>query len=683
MPEVDMSALTEAIQNGISSGFTRVINEINAGNLRVGNSAGGPGGGNPGAPGGGSGGSGGTGSGPGGNTATPAATPESSAELEAAATTPPEVTGLEETLTSRAADVMKKFKEGIEGVFEDVIEMQGSWYVTQYQNLIRDLGPEVRKVSAEAFAAGDFSSIFNEGEKAAARSVRAMGNYAAELVKYDGLSLREISARRRDIIETFGDTNVNLLHQSTEAMERESIRFSNAMNISADETAQLIGVTFAETGEASEDILMQITQQASAVGDAVGLPLKVMAQGIKEVKLDMDTFTDMTVEGAARMVASLSQLGMSLQTFKGMMQPFRDFDSAATKMGDMSAIFGVQMDAMEMMYLANEDEEQFLHKMREQILDQGLDVESMSKTRQRALAEQLGMGVKEMKMFMNTGQVFADQSELQEASAEGAAKTQAETMEMLNNSMIAVTRSAQEMKAIVQNIQGLFAAPAYSQFAENMGKSQNAIIQSATNVEGISEHVRDVQTGLAELTADVSTNLSAMMSVSIPALDKFAGGIADSMKEGFTNLVTMAKEAAPAAFADLAHNTNADFVNSDASQNSWPVMFHGLARTFADTSVPGGQESRDFYTASVMSWGDMFVVAIDEAITKISDSVHFEGLIENFRDASLEINKIANDISVSMAAIESPNIQVTGATKISAELRLQISRWLLITLQKN
>ena len=49
-------------------------------------------------------------------------------------------------------------------------------------------------------------------------------------------------------------------------------------------------------------------------------------------------------------------------------------------MGDMSAMFGVQMDAMEMMYLANEDEEAFLHKMREQMMDQGVDVENMSKT---------------------------------------------------------------------------------------------------------------------------------------------------------------------------------------------------------------------------------------------------------------------------------------------------------------
>ena len=343
----------------------------------------------------------------------------------------PEITGVGETIATGVVNGAAKVLKVADIVFEDAIKKQQSFGFAQTANLIRDFGPQIRQVTQEAFKAGDFSAMFNEGEKAAAASVRSMLNYAAELHQYEGLDLDVIASARRDIIEGFGDANINLLQQHNAAMVKESIRFSNAMNISASETAELIAVSFAETGEASGDILTEITNQASAVGNTVGMPVKVMAQGIKEVKKDMDTFTDMTVEGAARMVASLGQLGMSIGTFKNLMQPFRDFDSAATKMGDLSAMFGVQMDAMEMMYLANEDEEQFLHKMREQLLDQGLDVESMSKTRQRALADQLGMSVREMKMFMATGQQFSDQSDLQAASQEGTTRTQADAMETL------------------------------------------------------------------------------------------------------------------------------------------------------------------------------------------------------------------------------------------------------------
>ena len=52
-----------------------------------------------------------------------------------------------------------------------------------------------------------------------------------------------------------------------------------------------------------------------------------------------------------------------------MTNKFMNFDSAAQKMGDLSALFGIQMDAMEMTYLANEDQEEFLFRMREEILD--------------------------------------------------------------------------------------------------------------------------------------------------------------------------------------------------------------------------------------------------------------------------------------------------------------------------
>lgn len=567
-----------------------------------------------------------------------------------------------ETLLTKSSEIIEDIASTFKGFFNDVVELQGTWYVTQYQNLIRDLGPEIRNVTQEAFTAGDFSAIFNEGEKAAARSVRSMADYANELVEYDGLALEEISRARRNIIETFGDTNVNLLHQSNAAMEKEAIRFSNAMNISADETAELIGVMFAETGEANEEILTDITNQAKVVGDAVGLPLKVMAQGIKEVKLDMDTFTDITVEGAARMVASLSQLGMSIGTFKNLMQPFRDFDSAATKMGDLSAMFGIQMDAMEMMYLANEDEEQFLHKLREQILDQGLDVESMSKTRQRALADQLGMGVKEMKMFMNTGQVFTDQADLQAESQEAATKTQADALETLNNSMVKVARSAEEMLAITQNIQGLFAAPSFSAAAEGIADVQGQIITAATNTEGLSKHIMSVQQSLASLTAEASSGLSEITQKSIPALEGYADTISDSLIESYDKLVDTNKSYSKQAIEQLASDTNANFVNSDASTNSWPVMFHELAKALGDPSVPGGQEARDFYAASVMSWGDIFIESIEQSIQNISDSVNFEGIVSDFKKASIEIKDIASKVAISMASISSPQIRVDGGT---------------------
>jgi hypothetical protein len=186
------------------------------------------------------------------------------------------------------------------------------------------------------------------------------------------------------------------------------------MGVSIESVSELIANSFAQTGEASSDVLMEITNNAKAMGKAVGMPLKRMSEAIIDIKKDMEVFTDITTESAARIVGSLAQLGLGLQSFSGLVTGYRSFDQAADKMGEISAVFGVQMDAMEMMYLANENEEEFLNRFREQILDQGIDVASMSKTKQRALADQLGMSIKEMKMFMDTGTRMTSQEDLED-----------------------------------------------------------------------------------------------------------------------------------------------------------------------------------------------------------------------------------------------------------------------------
>lgn len=654
--EFDLEDLSNRIQSAIQDGFTQAINEINRNGVlgaNTGQTTGGDtGGGDTG---------GGNGSGVGGQQGAQAATnlpPQN--EVIAAATA--DVVGAEPTAVAAVTKAGEVTKKTLEAFFEDAVELQGTWYVTQYQNLIRDLGPEIRNISAEEFAAGNFSNMFNEGEKAAAQSVRNMADYAKELVMFEGLEPEEISRRRRDIIETFGDTNINLLHQTNAAMEREAIRFSNAMNITADETAELIGVMFAETGEGSEEILTEITNQATTVGRAVGVPIKVMAEGIKEVKLDMDTFTDMTVEGAARMVASLSQLGMSIGTFKNLMQPFRDFDSAATKMGDLSAMFGVQMDAMEMMYLANEDEEQFLHKMREQLLDQGLDVENMSKTRQRALAEQLGMGVKEMKMFMNTGQIVADQAELQAASQAGATLDHADAMETLNNSMIKTTKNLDKMLAIVQNLQGLFSAPAISEYTESVAGIQAAVIDAQVNTVGLSGKIIEIQQMTANVSANAAQIAESLVSDTLPGMENFFDGLLEQVPAGWQAFAELFGISTEDAMGQAADSIEFSIEEQGLMANSWPEIFYKIGKMLADPSVPGGSEQKLFYENSVRSWGETISNALQEAISKIREAADFDELMTDFNSAATGISSAVTDINTSTDAINSPTLEVIGGS---------------------
>lgn len=238
----------------------------------------------------------------------------------------------------------------------------------------------------------------------------------------------EASKIFRDVLMDVAETNItlskSLKDQGKEEAERIAV-LSKRMGIQSNEMGNILRRQFAFTGEASSKIIEDLANVAVTVAETTGGSAEDLKDDIMDIMQDTKRFGDIGVDSAARIAGALNQLGLDFQTFQGITDQFMNFDSAAQKMGDLSALFGIQMDAMEMTYLANEDQEEFLFRMREEILDAGLDVENMSKTRQRALTDQLGLqSIEQMRQFMDTG-IQPDQMALE------AATTQAETMDGL------------------------------------------------------------------------------------------------------------------------------------------------------------------------------------------------------------------------------------------------------------
>mgnify|MGYP003641815398 CR=1 FL=1 len=195
----------------------------------------------------------------------------------------------------------------------------------------------------------------------------------------------------------------SLESQGKAEMERIAV-IRKRMGVDSDTMGDILRRQYAFTGEASSKIFEDIASVAVNLAKTTGGSAKDLKDDILDIMKDTNLFGDIGVDAAGRISASLNTLGLDFQTFKSMTNQFMNFDSAAEKMGDMSALFGIQMDAMEMTYLANEDQEEFLLRMREEVLDAGLDVENMSKTRQRALTDQLGLqSIEQMQQFMDTG----------------------------------------------------------------------------------------------------------------------------------------------------------------------------------------------------------------------------------------------------------------------------------------
>ena len=285
----------------------------------------------------------------------------------------------------------------------------------------------------------------------------------------------------------------------TEGVTQQALMFKQTMGFTGTEVATLLRRGYVESGETSEEILNNIAFHAAEMSEATGIPLKHLAHGIKEVMSDMQTFTTMTEAQAARLTASLMEMGVSMSGFEGMLTPFRDFSTAATKMGEISSIFGVQLDAMEMMYLANEDEEKFLHRMREDLIAQGVDMENMSGARQRVLSRTLGMSMEETRTFLSTGERLTSMSELQSASAKANARDQAEAFQLLKDQKMpqVFNASTQELRLMEVEI----------------AKNARSVLRMKENVAGVNEQLSKLaNTKIAKQFQDANAEIQKIGS---------------------------------------------------------------------------------------------------------------------------------------------------------------------------
>ena len=357
-------------------------------------------------------------------------------------------------LEEQSTSTMEKFKSvgsGISGVIGGMMEALGEGSKITFDNvanmneeldkevqIFRDIQKYYGGVSESAYAAGEAL------EGTASQALGAFQHLVMVSSAGEDMSLsiesgamkgkNALIALFRDpaeaanmfnqVLENVNQTNISLAKslesQGKAEMERIAI-IRKRMNITESEMGDMLRRQYAFTGEASSKIFEDIANVSVSLAKTTGGSAEDLKEDILDIMSDVDKFGDIGVDSAGRIAGALNQLGLDFQTFNRMTENFMNFDSAASKMGDLSALFGIQMDAMEMTYLANEDQEEFLFRMREEILDAGLDVENMSKTRQRALSDQLGMNVTQMQQFMREGELSADQAEM--TAATDAAET--------------------------------------------------------------------------------------------------------------------------------------------------------------------------------------------------------------------------------------------------------------------
>jgi len=411
----------------------------------------------------------------------------------------------------------------------------------------------------------------------------------------------------------------SLESQGKAEMERIAV-IRKRMGVESGTMSNILRRQYAFTGEASSKIFEDIASVSVNLAKTTGGSAKDLKDDILSIMEDTKLFGDIGVDAAGRIAASLNTLGLDFGTFQNMTNQFLNFDSAASKMGDLSALFGIQMDAMEMTYLANEDQEEFMHRMREEVLDAGLDVENMSKAKQRALTEQLGLNsIEQMQQFMDTG-IQIDQDALM-ASTDAA-------------------KDADGMKDAIEEFGGAFegASRGSAEFEKSLRNQARYILTVRKESEKSVQTIQDFR-----LSDEAKENARVLLNADLKMMQGFNGKILPVMKEA-------AQEAA---------NITASMVNKvTKAVGAGPMSNNTVA------NVSSAQDSKNIKSLEVAAnKNNETTVATNESITTLADTqerlqVDMTNLIETLnknQTTSVNITMDAGKLSNKLFSIQQEN----------------------------
>ena len=182
------------------------------------------------------------------------------------------------------------------------------------------------------------------------------------------------------------------LKTANESLATEMALFGTRMELTPRQTRTFVSRMIDLTGQASSDMLRDSSVYAQRVADATGDSGKEILTVMEQIIQESENFGNVLPEEAAKIAGTLRQLGIDFRDFNGMTQRYLNFESAARSVSALTSVFGVQIDAMEMMRLANEDQFTFLMRMRDSFLMTAKSVDDMSQAELRLIQSQLGLG---------------------------------------------------------------------------------------------------------------------------------------------------------------------------------------------------------------------------------------------------------------------------------------------------
>ena len=274
-----------------------------------------------------------------------------------------------------------------------------------------------------------------------------------ELLSFMAADLEEETKKFMDSLKASGDAGALMTRfaEDLKDMGPEIIRFQQGMGLSSSELGTFLRKQVFETGEANTDQLKELEKFSVAVADATGVPFKEINRMTAKMLSDIEKFGNVSVDSATRITGALAKAGVAFDQFSSMVGQFQGFESAASSVGDLTAVFGVHLDTMDLMMKANEDQEGFMHTIRDSFLDQGLAIDDLNHAQKRLLSSKLGMDMESTVNFFRDG-FMPDPEALEEATDTASAE---DAVKRINDSIVTLVDTTgdfdEAMKMAIEN----------------------------------------------------------------------------------------------------------------------------------------------------------------------------------------------------------------------------------------
>ena len=301
--------------------------------------------------------------------------------------------------------------------------------------------------------------------------------------------------------------------------------YSKAAMLDITDVQNIMSREISRTGKAGTSMIEEVAVFSKKLAAATGDSAKQISQNMVKIIDDTDNFANVTVAQAARISVTLRQLSLSYEDLAGATGQFMDFEGAADSVSKLTSVFGIQMDAMDMMMAAQEDEDTLLIKMRDSFLNAGISARDLTKSQKAVIKEALNLtDIQSVERLLDPTKAISGMADLAAVTDEGVGSME-ENMELLrediNDLDSAMRHTSKKMAA---HIKESFLAP-----------TQQSLIEFDVAMGGVGRTIKSAIPKSAAMSMKFfGKSLSEVAGIDeakLKMLKENLGGIADLLKE--------------------------------------------------------------------------------------------------------------------------------------------------------